>query len=235
MQVDDRYLGTSTDLALNSSLSDEAIIKSWSTWAQTCGQGGIPTIMQLNHPGRQCPIGAGKHSLLSKNLAPSAMGLHMGSGVLPKTISRIAFGVPREVDQQEISLIISKFAHAAKLAATSGFAGVEIHASHGYLLDQFLSNQTNLRSDEYGGDAVGRAKLLIEVIRAIREVLPAGCCIGVLVSAVGDGDDDGTLNDHLQQLDSIVEAGVDYLHISGGTFEKPAVSVATLQRLDQYH
>ncbi|CEI70299.1 unnamed protein product [Fusarium venenatum] len=226
VQVDDRYLGTSTDLALNSSLSDEAIAKSWSVWAQACKSQGTTAIMQLNHPGRQCPIGAGKHSLLTKNLAPSAIGLNMGEGILAKSISKIAFGVPREMDAQEINLIIAKFAQAARLATKSGFAGVEIHASHGYLLDQFLSKQTNLRTDGYGGDAVGRARLLTEVIAAVRNVLPVGTCIGVLVSVVEEKDDED-LQDRLRQLDAIMEAGVDYLHISGGTFEKPAMFLSS--------
>ncbi|KAL3595335.1 hypothetical protein FPOAC2_09661 [Fusarium poae] len=222
VQVDDRYLGTSTDLSLNSALSDEAIVKSWSVWAQACKIQDTPTIMQLNHPGRQCPIGAGKHSLLTKNLAPSALGLDMGRGLLAKSISKIAFGVPREIDAQEINLIVAKFAQAARLAANSGFAGVEIHASHGYLLDQFLSKHTNLRTDGYGGDAVGRARLLTEVVAAVRNVLPTGSCIGILVSAVEEKDEEH-LQDRLKQLDAIVGAGVDYLHISGGTFEKPAM------------
>jgi 2,4-dienoyl-CoA reductase-like NADH-dependent reductase (Old Yellow Enzyme family) len=141
---------------------------------------------------------------------------------MAKSISKIAFGVPSEIDQREINLIIGKFAHAAKLAAESGFAGVEIHASHGYLLDQFLDKQTNLRTDVYGGNAVDRARLLAEVIAAVRKVLPAGCGIGVLVSAVEEKNDEA-LKDRLEQLDAIIEAGVDYIHISGGTFEKPAV------------
>ncbi|KAM0242908.1 hypothetical protein ACHAP5_007091 [Fusarium lateritium] len=227
VQVDDRYLGTSTDLALDSSLSDEAIIISWSTWAHECNQNGIPAIMQLNHPGRQCPIGAGKHRLLVKNLAPSAASLQMGPGLMAMAVSKLAFGVPREVDEGEIQSIVEKFTSAAVLATKSGFAGVEIHASHGYLLDQFLSKQTNLRKDSYGGDAVGRAKFTTDIIRAIRKALPAGSCIGVLVSGPLDSDDSPAVEDRLQQLDVMVDAGVDYLHVSGGTFEKPAMFLGT--------
>ncbi|CAJ0547498.1 Ff.00g042520.m01.CDS01 [Fusarium sp. VM40] len=223
VQVDDRYLGTSTDLALDSSLSDDAITASWSTWARECNQYGTPAIMQLNHPGRQCPIGAGKHRVLEKNLAPSPVGLQMGPGLLATAVSKLAFGIPREISEQEIEVITEKFAQAAALAAKSGFAGVEIHASHGYLLDQFLSNQTNHRSDSYGGDAVGRAKLITDIILAIRKSLPAECCIGVLVSGAEGEEDMSAAKDRLDQLDAMVNAGVDYLHVSGGTFEKPAM------------
>ncbi|KAM0342043.1 hypothetical protein ACHAPU_009771 [Fusarium lateritium] len=223
VQVDDRYLGTSTDLALDSTLSDEAIVASWSTWAQESNQYGTPAIMQLNHPGRQCPIGAGKHGLLAKNLAPSAIGLQMGPGLMARAVSKLAFGVPREMDEQETRLIVDKFTRAAVLAVRSGFAGVEIHASHGYLLDQFLSPQTNLRNDSYGGDATGRAKLTIDIIRAIRQLLPAESCIGILISGPEDSGDQSAIEDRLQQLSAMVDEGVDYLHVSGGTFEKPAM------------
>jgi 2,4-dienoyl-CoA reductase-like NADH-dependent reductase (Old Yellow Enzyme family) len=180
--------------------------------------------MQLNHPGRQCPIGAGKHGVLEKNLAPSPIGLQMGPGLMAAAVSKLAFGVPREINEQEIEFIIEKFAHAAALAAKSGFAGVEIHASHGYLLDQFLSSQTNHRRDSYGGDAVGRAKLTTDIILAVRKSLPAECCVGVLVSGVESEEDESAVKDRLDQLSAMVNAGVDYIHVSGGTFEKPAVS-----------
>ncbi|KAF5663829.1 nadh:flavin oxidoreductase nadh oxidase [Fusarium heterosporum] len=227
VQVDDRYLGTSTDLALDSTLSDEAVAASWSMWAQECSRYGTPAIMQLNHPGRQCPIGAGKHGLLAKNLAPSALGLHMGTGFMATAVSKLAFGVPREIDEQEIQLIIDKFSRASALAVRSGFGGVEIHASHGYLLDQFLSPQTNLRSDNYGGSSIGRAKLTIDIIHAIRQLLPAESCIGILVGGPEDSGNQSAIEDRLQQLDAMVNAGVDYLHISGGTFEKPAMFLGT--------
>ncbi|KAF4963990.1 hypothetical protein FSARC_8040 [Fusarium sarcochroum] len=223
VQVDDRYLGTSTDLAIDSSLSDDTITNSWSAWAQECSQKGTPAIMQLNHPGRQCPIGAGRHGLLAKNIAPSAIGLDMGQGLMASAVSKLAFGVPREVDEQEIEMIIEKFARAASLAVKAGFAGVEIHASHGYLLDQFLSNKINLRKDSYGGNAIGRAKLATDIIRAVRKAQPVECCIGVLVSAVESQEDESALEDRMEQIDAMISAGVDYVHVSGGTFEKPAM------------
>lgn len=179
--------------------------------------------MQLNHPGRQCPIGAGKHGLFTKNVAPSAIGLHMGPGIIPAAVSKLAFGVPRELHVDEINMIVEKFSRAAFLASKSGFKGVEIHASHGYLVDQFLSESTNLREDAYGGSTTKRTKLATDIIHAIRDATPHGFCIGILLGAADDSPEPEK-DTRLEQLSEIIAAGVDYVHISGGTFEKPAVS-----------
>lgn len=223
MQVDDKYLGTSTDLSVDSSLDDDTILTAWREWASTCGKHGTPVIMQLNHPGRQCPIGAGKHGIFTKNIAPSPLGLRMGAGYVPAAVSKLAFGVPREMRGDEIESIVEKFSRAASLAAKAGFKGVEIHASHGYLVDQFLSSKTNLRKDVYGGNASRRAKLAVDIVHAIRTTTLDGFCIGILLSAA-DNDSRLEKSEEFEQLSTIIEAGVDYVHISGGTFERPAVS-----------
>lgn len=221
--MDDKYLGTSADLSVDSSLDDDTILTAWREWASTCGKHGTPVIMQLNHPGRQCPIGAGKHGIFTKNLAPSPLGLRMGAGFVPAAVSKLAFGVPREMRGDEIESIVEKFSRAASLAAKAGFKGVEIHASHGYLVDQFLSSKTNLRKDVYGGNASRRAKLAVDIVHAIRATTPDGFCIGILLSAADDGSR-SEKSEEFEQLSTIIEAGVDYVHISGGTFERPAVS-----------
>jgi 2,4-dienoyl-CoA reductase-like NADH-dependent reductase (Old Yellow Enzyme family) len=108
VQVDDRYLGTSADLSVDASLPDEQIVRAWTEWAAACQSHGTPAMMQLNHPGRQCPIGAGKHGLLDKNVAPSAVGLDMGPGLIPAVVSKLAFGVPQQMSQADIDGIVEK-------------------------------------------------------------------------------------------------------------------------------
>lgn len=69
---------------------------------------------------------------------------------------------------------------------------------------------------------MARAKLAVDIVRAIRNTTPYGFCVGILVGAV-DGDDKSNIRDRLEQLTAIMESGVDYVHVSGGTFKKPTV------------
>jgi 2,4-dienoyl-CoA reductase-like NADH-dependent reductase (Old Yellow Enzyme family) len=121
VQVDDQYLGSSTDMAVDSSLTDAYIIRAWDAWAIECRRHGTPAIMQLSHPGRQCSICAGKHGPFTKNLAPSAVGLHMGPGMVPAVISKVAFGVRKALTETGIIPIIQEFARASSLARKQWF------------------------------------------------------------------------------------------------------------------
>jgi N-ethylmaleimide reductase len=79
----------------------------------------------------------------------------------------------RALSKEEISTIIGEYRTAAQVAADAGFDGVEIHGAHGYLLDQFLHDGVNARTDEYGGEVEGRSRLLFEVLDSVLSVLPA--------------------------------------------------------------
>ena len=81
--------------------------------------------------------------------------------------------VPHAATVEEIKGMVGEFRHAARCADEAGFDGVEVHGANGYLVNQFLSDQSNVRQDEYGGSEENRARFLFEVLDAIREVLPA--------------------------------------------------------------
>jgi len=200
------------------------MLEAWKSWAKECNSHGTPTIVQINHPGRQSPMGAGKRGLFEKNLAPSAVRLEFGSGIVARTLSRLVFGTPREMTSEDIRNVVQQFANAARLAADAGFAGVEIHAAHGYLLSQFLSTHSNKRTDEYGGSAVKRAKIVTDVINAVRSVVPANFCIGLKLNSV-DHQSEAELRGCVEQLQSITKAGIDFLEISGGSYEDRQVSL----------
>jgi 2,4-dienoyl-CoA reductase-like NADH-dependent reductase (Old Yellow Enzyme family) len=124
----------------------------------------------------------------------------------------------------EIHDVVMKFAETARLAADSGFAGIEIHAAHGYLLAQFLSAASNKRTDVYGGSAKGRAKIVVDIIHAIRSIVPETFCVGIKFNST-DYHSETEMRSCIEQLHLISDAGVDFLEISGGTFENPTFNL----------
>lgn len=190
---------------------------------QSCASAGIPTLVQLNHAGRQSAIGAGKRSIFAKTIAPSPIPLNLGEGLIPWAARVILFGTPREMTSVDIEKVIGQFVHSAVVVAKAGFEGVELHAAHGYLLSGFLSKKTNLRQDKWGGDAAGRVLIVTEIIKRIRLATPSGLAIGVKLNSA-DHQNDQAMEEALIQVQAIVDAGVDFVEISGGTWEDPQVS-----------
>ena len=84
------------------------------------------------------------------------------------------FTTPRPLETSEIPALVAQFQHAAEMARRAGFDGVEVHAGNGYLIDQFLRDGSNRRTDEYGGSAPNRMRLLNEVLDAVTGAWPAG-------------------------------------------------------------
>jgi len=127
-------------------------------------------------------------------VAPSAIaaGGHV-SHVRPKR----AYVTPRALETAEVAGVLEAYRHGAKMAQEAGFDGVEVHAANGYLLDQFLQDSTNHRTDQYGGSLENRARLLLEVVDACVEIWGAGR-VGVHLSpradahTMGDSDLAGT-------------------------------------------
>ena len=108
--------------------------------------------------------------------APSAIPLAMGKH------SKL-FAQPQAMDKTQIAEVIARFAASAHAAERAGFTGVEIHAAHGYLISQFLSPLTNQRNDRWGGELANRARLLLEVVRAVRERVSPGFCVAVKLNS----------------------------------------------------
>ena len=194
----------------------------WKAWAHACTSEGTPAIVQINHPGRQSPIGAGNRSLLAQNIAPSAIPMNFGPGVLPCLLNSVIFGTPKEMTVPDIQDVVERFAESARLSAEAGFSGVQIHAAHGYLLAQFLSEKSNNRNDAYGGSPEARAKIVVDIIHAIQAAVPRGFCVGIKLNST-DHQSIQALDACKKQLRLITSAGVDFIEISGGTYEDPTV------------
>ena len=124
------------------------------SWASVGTRNGNHFWAQISHAGRQTQTNVNKHPK-----APSAVTLGLPGG---------QFGKPIPLTEDEIEDIVQRFAVCAKACQEAGFTGVQVHAAHGYLLSQFLSPRTNLRQDKYGGSLENRARVLLDVVAAIR-------------------------------------------------------------------
>jgi len=143
---------------------------------------------------------------------------------------------PRALTLTDIPRVIEDFRQAARNAQKAGFDAVEIHAANGYLIDQFLRDTSNRRTDAYGGSVANRTRFLQEVVAAVVDVLGPGR-VGVRLSPfsnannVGiDSDTPATFN---AAIDVLNDAGIAYLHMvegqTGGPREWPAGSLETLR------
>ena len=191
-------------------LEETTPLDSFKEWARVAKKNGSVLWGQINHPGRQSPI------LLSKQIvAPSPIAVNAPFGI---------FGQPRELKEEEIIELIRKFTISASKLKEAGFDGVEIHAAHGYLINQFLSPLTNHRKDKWGGSLENRMRFLLEIYRSIRSKVGKDFSIGVKLNSKdfqhgGFSEDDSTI-----VANTLDQEGIDLLEISGGTYEKAAMT-----------
>jgi len=126
-----------------------------------------------------------------------------------------AFVPPRPATLDDIGRVIGEFADAAARAEAAGFDGVELHGAHGYLISQFLSRTMNPRTDGWGGDLPGRARLAREILRACRRRCAPRFAVGVRLSFEDFGNARGMdLDDNLQVARWLAEDGADFIHAS---------------------
>ncbi|KAJ9326978.1 hypothetical protein DTO027B5_5576 [Paecilomyces variotii] len=222
VQVDANYLGGPNDLAPPRDYNpekDAAVLQRWKKYADACQKHGSPGIVQLCHPGRQSPLGAGERGLLTSTIAPSPIPLDIGDGILATLVRMLVFPTPREMTVPDIETVTRQFVDAARLMADAGFSGIELHGAHGYLIDQFLSPKTNHRTDAYGGTPERRAKFLLDIITETRKAVPANFCIGIKLNSADH--DSSNFEDVMTQIGLVVAAGIDFIEISGGSYESP--------------
>ncbi|GAA5980561.1 hypothetical protein JCM11641_006681 [Rhodosporidiobolus odoratus] len=181
-------------------------------------------ITQLNHPGRQSMRFFCGRSPTSPALSASSIPMSAGRGTLGHWLGRALWGTPKEMSLEEIEEVVQAFVRGAKLAKATGWDGVELHASHGYLLAQFMSPKTNLRTDEYGGTGRKRLRLVFRIISAIRAEMPTedGFCVGIKLNSSDYVKGGLTEQDALDNIMWLAQhGGVDFIEISGGSYENP--------------
>ena len=123
----------------------------------------------------------------------------------------------REMTKEDLKSVTEAFARGAGRAQASGFDGVQIHAAHGYLLSQFLSPAYNKRDDEYGGGLENRARIVLEVLRAIRSQVGSGYPVMIKINSE-DFLQEGLTVDGMLRIAALLEKeGIDAVELSGGT------------------
>jgi 2,4-dienoyl-CoA reductase-like NADH-dependent reductase (Old Yellow Enzyme family) len=201
-------------------IADDAQAAAWVPVADAIHGAGAGAIMQLMHAGA---LSQGNR-WQQDSVGPSAvqpkgeqLGFYRGEG---------AYRMPREITEQEIRAAVDAFAEAALRARDAGFDGVEIHGANGYLLDQFLTDYANARSDRYGGSLDNRVRLLVETVKAVRAAVGPDYLVGIRISQ-------GKVNDYHHKwaggrqdaeliFTRLAEAGVDYLHTTEFDAQAPA-------------
>ena len=202
VQVDRRYLERPGNIAIDSNGGEEAL----AALARAGTVGGNQLWMQLSHAGRQTI-----RYLNAEPVGPSAVPVKLPGG---------AFGKPRALTESDIAEVIARFTTAAGVARDTGFTGVQLHAAHGYLLSEFLSPKANQRTDQWGGSLENRARLLLTLVRSIRERVGPTFPICVKLNSADFQKGGFTDAESMQVAQWLQEAGVDLLEISGGTYEQ---------------
>ena len=204
VMIDRTALGEPNNVAIE----DERDLNMLMKWAKAGTENGTHLWMQLNHPGKQSP------KMISKEpVAPSAVPL---AGNLKRF-----FNQPRALRVEEIEALIVRFGEAARIAKKAGFTGVQIHAAHGYLINQFLSPHHNQRTDEWGGSLANRMRFLEETYNEIRKQVGESFPIGIKLNSADFQKGGFTENESMEVLQKMSGIGIDLIEISGGNYENP--------------
>lgn len=201
---------------------NEEQTKAWKKVTDIVHENGGKVIAQLMHAGA---LSQGsrftKETLAPSSVKPKGEQLEFYGG-------HGEFSIPKVATKDDITHVINGFVAAAKHAKEAGFDGVEIHGANGYILDQFLTDYTNKRTDEYGGSAENRVRLSVEVVKAVREAVGQDFVVGIRISQ-------GKVNDHHHKwadkekdaatiFGELGQAGLDFIHVTEYEAWKPAFS-----------
>lgn len=206
VQVSRAHLERPGNIAIEGPQAQEARI-ALADMAKAAATNGARCYVQLSHAGRQTPIGI--------NPTPSA------PSAVPIALPGKQFGTPRPLTEAEIEGLIEAFGAAAAVCRDAGFAGVQLHAAHGYLLSAFLSPLANRRTDRWGGSLENRARFLLQAVRAARAATGPGFGVAVKLNSA-DFQRGGFDAGESQEVARMLEAeGIDFLEVSGGNYEQP--------------
>ena len=177
---------------------------------------GVPIAIQLAHAGRKASTRA--------PFVPGSVVVEPGEGGwIPEAPSAEAYeglASPEEVSPSRIAEIVAAFADSAVRAVRAGFDAIEIHAAHGYLLHEFLSPLSNHRVDDYGGSFENRIRIVLEVVQAVRSVMPETMPLFVRISATDWFEEGWNLEESIALSKRLEKLGVDLIDVSSGGLAK---------------
>lgn len=191
----------------------DAQVAGWKKITDAVHAKGGKIVIQLWHVGR-----ISHPTLLPDGALPVAPSAIKPAGKAFTYQGLVDYVEPRALDTNELSSIVADYVHATKSALAAGFDGVEIHAANGYLLDQFLRDGTNKRTDQYGGSFENRARLLLEVTKAVVAVAGSDK-VGVRLSPVNPFNDMKDSNPQAlfnYVTESLNQFKLAYLHVVEG-------------------
>ncbi len=182
--------------------TDESCVQEHRSITEAVRKAGSRIFIQLNHAG---------------NAAEPLHGEALVSASDVRSLRKQGTPVPHPLKKDEILELERQFASAAELALAAGYDGVEIHSAHGYLLNQFYSPLTNLRTDEYGPACMeNRLRFLLETVAAVRKAVGADVPLAVRLGGADYMEGGSTEEDAVEACRMLADAGVDLLDISGG-------------------
>ncbi|MEA5463902.1 alkene reductase [Leptothoe sp. PORK10 BA2] len=184
-------------------------IAGWQQVTDAVHQAGGRIFLQLWHCGRL------SHPAMLEGQQPIAPSAIAATGELHTPVGKVAMPIPRALETDEIPDIVEQFRIGAENAKTAGFDGVELHGAFGYLIDQFLQDGSNQRTDDYGGSVENRARFLLDVVAAVTSVWGADR-VGIKLSPsntfhdILDSNPKATFSYVLQALNPL---GLAYVHL----------------------
>ena len=201
-------------------IATEEQARSWADVVDAVHAAGTKIFAQLMHAGAQ----AQGNRFVDSTIGPSAvapkgeqLGFYRGEGPYP---------VPAEITAEQMEEVRQAFVSAALRAQDAGFDGVEIHGANGYLLDQFLTDYLNLRTDEYGGSPENRVRFAAEICRAVREAVGPDLTVGIRISQAKVSDHDhrwsGGADEARVIFSTLGATGIDFVHTTEYRATAPA-------------
>jgi 2,4-dienoyl-CoA reductase-like NADH-dependent reductase (Old Yellow Enzyme family) len=216
--------GSALEAHRNVVIEDERFLPALRDWAAATAGTDTKFILQLSHPGRQTMRGLSVAGRRQDVVSASAVPLAISGA------SRRMFTPPRALTEAEVLALIDRFGTAARVAATAGFDGVELHAAHGYLFSQFLSPLVNQRQDRWGGSLENRMRLLLDTVRAVRAATPESFLLAVKLNSADFQRGGFDAEDALTVAKALQAEGVALIEVSGGTYENAAMISGTPKR-----
>jgi 2,4-dienoyl-CoA reductase-like NADH-dependent reductase (Old Yellow Enzyme family) len=181
-------------------IQDDSTLRGLTEMSEAVHRCGGKIALQLAHAGAQA--------------AASLSGLE---AIGPSVLHENGKAICREMSQEDVDHVVRAFGEAAVRAKRSGFDAVEIHAAHGYLLSQFLSPAVNHRIDKYGGTVANRCRIVLEVLRSVRDAVGPDYPILIKINSEDFVEGGFSVDDMLALSELLEDAGINAIEMSGGT------------------